>query len=330
MWQTTFHWTDSLALVSCEDSPSKKTDLLRCACINKAHVYETMILGGHLPVATKMYRRLMSKLHVTSTEDKDISEVHPVHMLYLQQPFIQTVWPNIVGAPMHAHLPLHVLHKALGKMQSWMETLRMANKALPKICVGPHWMLLLLSAGPFSSRPPCCTRSMRFGLAVRPPWRYRPLLSGAERRGCVVYHILAGPFFSHPHLNWRRSQRERRADSSEAPRRLVGLQGSRVKDQAGKWVLIVKLVIRSIKSKKWNCCLWEKGRTGLPVPRVKSHRPADWSWMYSSSLLGQLSCYQENLAAHNAEDLTELWINLGSLQSQTVIVPQPLEWFELS
>lgn len=116
--------------------------------------------------------------------------------------------PNIV----HAHpppVPLRVLHKALrsSKCRSRVEMLREANKALPKNCVGPRWMLLLLSGGPFSLLFALLpgTHAARFGSPLLPG--HREILRGAERRGCVVCHTVAGLFLASTSEIEGRSQR---------------------------------------------------------------------------------------------------------------------------
>lgn len=93
------------------------------------------------------------------------------------------------------------VHKALliRKCRTVSKSQGEQTKPYPNTVTGPQWMLLLrLSGGSFCSRPPCCTASMRLALA-----RLCSLVTVKistttlrEQSGCVVYHIVAGPFFS--------------------------------------------------------------------------------------------------------------------------------------
>lgn len=92
------------------------------------------------------------------------------------------------------------VHKALliRKCRTVSKSQGEQTKPYPNTVTGPQWMLLLrLSGGSFCSRPPCCTASMRLALA-----RLCSLVTVKistttlrEQSGCVVYHIVAGPFF---------------------------------------------------------------------------------------------------------------------------------------
>lgn len=91
-------------------------------------------------------------------------------------------------------------------MQICVEILRKANKALPKICVGPQWMLLLLPGGPFLLLFALLhsEHAALFGSPLRSLY-CEDIHYYAEQSGgavCLSVTLLLA-FFSHPHLIMR-------------------------------------------------------------------------------------------------------------------------------